>query len=269
MYLYIELWKAKEAWLILSDEQRQKKLEQLLLLAQQQPITGVIPFSFRPAGDNWLFDGVVERPVIIDTGVARPSGFHYAAAWMVPTRELITRFEDRVEGLGWWFEYFEQENAWGLMDRDRTVGDMVSPKPYGVSPEDEVIAAVRKYYKDMADSNYDAAAEVMMPGMTVFSPYGVLQKSPADTGVVAGRDKQLHAQGFRLNVSPSEIAITVHGNAATATFLLRGSETPPRGLPHRVAFRGSLLWTRVNQTWRIFHMHISSNDERESWRRTE
>jgi hypothetical protein len=125
MYLYIELWKAKEAWIRLTNEQRQAKLEQLLQLAQEHPITGVIPFSFHPIGDVYLFDGVVERPVIVDDAVARPTGFHYAAAWMVPTRELIKQFEDRVESLGWWWEYFEQQNAWGVMDREATVNDMV------------------------------------------------------------------------------------------------------------------------------------------------
>jgi hypothetical protein len=135
MYLYIEIWKAKDAWLKLSNEQRAGKLEQLLQLANEHPITGVIPFSFRPVGDVFLFDGVVERPVVIDNAVARPTGFHYAAAWMVPTRELIKQFEDRVESLGWWWEYFEQQNAWGPMDREATVSDMVHggqgarPKP--------------------------------------------------------------------------------------------------------------------------------------------
>ena len=126
MYLYIEVWKAKEAWLRLTTAQRKSKLEQLLLLAKQHPITGVIPFSFRPDGDRFVFDGVTERPVIIDNAVARPTGFHYAAAWMVPTRELIKQFEDRVEGLGWWWEYFDQQNAWGVMDSNVTVAAMVS-----------------------------------------------------------------------------------------------------------------------------------------------
>lgn len=125
MYLYIEIWKAKDAWLKLSNDERQAKLEQLLTLAQQHPIRGVIPFSFRDVGDVRLFDGVTEQPVVIDDAVARPTGFHYAAAWMVPTRDLITQFENRVESLGWWFEYFEQQNAWGVMDRDATVNDMI------------------------------------------------------------------------------------------------------------------------------------------------
>jgi hypothetical protein len=125
MYLYIEIWKTKDAWLKLTSAQRQAKIDELLTLAKQHPITGVIPFSFREVGDVRLFDGVTEQPVVIDNAVARPTGFHYAAAWMVPTRDLIKQFENRVESLGWWFEYFEQQNAWGVMDRDATVNDMI------------------------------------------------------------------------------------------------------------------------------------------------
>jgi hypothetical protein len=125
MYLYIELWKAKDAWLQLTPAQRQAKINELLTLAQQHPITGVIPFSFRDVGDVRLFDGVTEQPVVIDDAVARPTGFHYAEAWMVPTLDLIKQFENRVEALGWWFEYFDQQNAWGVMDRDATVNDMI------------------------------------------------------------------------------------------------------------------------------------------------
>lgn len=125
MYLYIELWKAKEAWLQLTPAERQAKIDQLLQEAKQHPITGVIPFSFRPVGDVFLFDGVTEQPVVIDAAVARPTRFRYAAAWMVPTVELIKEFEQRVENLGWWFDYFDQENAWGVMDVRATVEDMI------------------------------------------------------------------------------------------------------------------------------------------------
>jgi len=139
MYLYIELWKAKDAWLRLTSEERKAKIDQLLQEAKKHPITGVIPFSFRKAGDGFLFDGVTEQPVVIDDAVARPTGFRYAAAWMVPTRELIKRFEDRVESLGWWFEYFHQENAWGVMDVAATVGDMIKSDHVSVSQPENAL----------------------------------------------------------------------------------------------------------------------------------
>lgn len=126
MYLYIELWKAKESWLKLTPEQRKAKIDDLLAEAKKNPITGVIPFSFKKVGDVFLLDGVTEQPVVIDPAVARPPAFRYAAAWMIPTRELIDKFEERVDNLGWWWEYFDQENAWGEMDVMATVGDMIN-----------------------------------------------------------------------------------------------------------------------------------------------
>lgn len=125
MYLYIELWKAKEAWLKLTPDERKAKLDELLAEAKAHPITGVIPFSFKKVGDVYLLDGVTEQPIVIDPSVARPPDFRYAAAWMIPSKELIAKFEERVENLGWWWEYFEQENAWGEMNVMATVGDMI------------------------------------------------------------------------------------------------------------------------------------------------
>jgi len=137
MYLYIELWKPKEAWLKLTREERKAKIDELLQEAKTHPITGVIPFSFKQVGDVFLLDGVTEQPVVIDSAVARPTGYRYAAAWMIPTRELISKFEKRVENLGWWFDYFEQKNAWGEMNREATVADMLGtqvPSSSGTSP---------------------------------------------------------------------------------------------------------------------------------------
>jgi hypothetical protein len=157
MYLYVELWKAKDAWIRLTDAERQAKIDQLLAEAKQHPIDGVIPFSLKPVGDVILLDGVTEQPVIIDDAVARPTGFRYAAAWAVPTREVIQKFEERVENLGWWFEYFQQENAWGLMDVQATVGDMVAgasgPAPPDWAPAPKgLVARIRATEKDVRDA---------------------------------------------------------------------------------------------------------------------
>ena len=124
MYLYIELWRAKDAWLKLSVDQRRAKLNQLQQAAAANPIPGVTPFSFRKLDGKLVFDGVTTDPVILDEAVARPTGFRYAAAWMIPTRDLVKKFERRVEDLGWWFEYFEQRNAWGEIDTAATTADM-------------------------------------------------------------------------------------------------------------------------------------------------
>jgi hypothetical protein len=133
MFLYIELWKPKDAWLKLSTEERRAKLDHLRREAESHPIPGVIPFSFRQVGDVFLLDSSITQPAIIDDAVARPTGYRYAAAWMIPTKELIKKFEQRVENLGWWFEFFDQKNAWGEMDAQATLADMIGAAPRAAS----------------------------------------------------------------------------------------------------------------------------------------
>jgi formylglycine-generating enzyme required for sulfatase activity len=124
MYLYLELWKAKDAWLQLSGDERQARIESVMREARTHP-TGVIPFSFRALGDGVVFDGGPPQ-VVLDSAVARPTGFHYAAAWMVPTREQIETMENRHRKQVWWGDCFEQENAWGEMDGATTLADMLA-----------------------------------------------------------------------------------------------------------------------------------------------
>jgi hypothetical protein len=129
MFLYIELWKPKDAWLRLTADERRAKLDHLRREAAANPIPGVLPFSFRQVGDAFLFDGVAPQPTVIDNAVARPTGFRYAAAWMILTRELIDTFERRIAKLGWWYDYFEQRNAWGEINPQATLAALVGSRP--------------------------------------------------------------------------------------------------------------------------------------------
>ena len=126
MYLYIELWSPREAWNRLNADQRKSRLDQVLALAKKQPIPGVVPCTFHQVGDVYLLDGVTEQPIVVDDSAARPTGFRYASAWMIPTLELVRRFEKRVDALDWFFDCFEQQNAWGPMDAGATGSDMIS-----------------------------------------------------------------------------------------------------------------------------------------------
>ena len=125
MYLYVELWKPKDAWRELTPNERRVRVDSMLRDAKKYPVATVIPFSFRNGGDAGAFDGVTEQPSVVDSRVARPTGFRYTAAWMIPTRELIQTFEHRFDRLGWWFDFFEQENAWGVLDGAVTGADMI------------------------------------------------------------------------------------------------------------------------------------------------
>ncbi len=144
MYLYVELWKAKDAWINLSPQRRQELVDELLSAARNAPITGVIPISVKVVGDTVLLDGALETPAIIDDAVARHPDYRYVSAYLIPSLELIAKFEDRVDSLGWWFEYFDQVNAWGQMDERAVLGDMLAagvsftPPPVEESAEDRL-----------------------------------------------------------------------------------------------------------------------------------
>lgn len=98
MYLYVELWKARPAWLELSRDERKAWIDRLLAGLQQQLQSGVEVVGF---ASN-------------DGDTPRPSGYDFFAAWKMPNKEVARRFEDFVELAGW-HGYFEQVNARGQM----------------------------------------------------------------------------------------------------------------------------------------------------------
>jgi formylglycine-generating enzyme required for sulfatase activity len=128
MYLYLELWKAKDAWFRLTADERQTRTESIVRDAREHPVAGAVPFNFRMVGGAPFFDGATTEPVLpvaLDPGIARPTGFHLAAAWMAPTRRAINALENRFRNLGWVWDFFEQQNAWGVMSAEVTLADMI------------------------------------------------------------------------------------------------------------------------------------------------
>jgi hypothetical protein len=95
MYLYVELWKARPAWLELPQGERQAWMDNLLAGLQQFG-SGVEVVGF---ASN-------------DGDTPHSSGYEFFAAWRMPNKEVAEQFENFVEGAGW-HEYFEQVNARG------------------------------------------------------------------------------------------------------------------------------------------------------------
>ena len=96
MITYIELWKAKQAWIDLSKDER-----------------GNYVNALGPAIQQLLDNGVQ----IVSWGSNEPATFNrvdydYFAVWTFPTTEAAEDFEKMVEGAGW-YNYFDQVNARG------------------------------------------------------------------------------------------------------------------------------------------------------------
>ena len=96
MITYIELWKAKQAWVDLTKEERGNYLTALGPAIQQLLENGVQIVSW---GNN----------------MAATSGkvdYDYFAVWSFPNTEAAQNFENMVVGAGW-YNYFDQVNAMG------------------------------------------------------------------------------------------------------------------------------------------------------------
>lgn len=109
MYLFVELWKPKQAWLDLSQAERAAYFEPL------GPIIGdlvgkgldIIGWSINDAETDMRGD------------------YTYMAAYRMPSLDLIQTFEEMVQSAGW-YDYFEQINARGpLMTPPDVLGHSV------------------------------------------------------------------------------------------------------------------------------------------------
>ena len=96
MITYIELWKAKQAWVDLNKEERGKYLTALGPAIQQLLDNGVQIVSW---GNNLAATyGKVD--------------YDYFAVWSFPNIDAAQNFENMVVGAGW-YNYFDQVNAMG------------------------------------------------------------------------------------------------------------------------------------------------------------
>ena len=96
MYLYVELWKARSAWIELSREERESWFDNLLASLQEQLQSGVEPLGFARNDE--------------DTPLA--AGYDFIGVWRMPNKDIAVQFEKFVDQAGW-HAYFEQVNVRG------------------------------------------------------------------------------------------------------------------------------------------------------------
>lgn len=96
MITYIELWKAKQAWLNLPKEEREAYMTALGPAIQQLMENGVQIVSW---GTN-------------EASTFSKVDYDYFAVWTFPNMEAAQGFEKLVEGAGW-YNYFDQVNVMG------------------------------------------------------------------------------------------------------------------------------------------------------------
>lgn len=96
MYLYLELWKAREPWLKMSAEERREFF---------QKVGGVVAEMAESGSEMFAV-------ALNDDDTDRRADYEYLALWRMPDRETAVRFEEVIGGLGW-YELFHQENMRG------------------------------------------------------------------------------------------------------------------------------------------------------------
>lgn len=109
MKIFIEFWKAKEAWHQLSKEERSS------YVAKMGPV----------------MEDLVSKGAIIDAwGENNDSSSHKAnydffAITKLPSQEMLESFQSTIEGAGW-YNYFEQINMSGEdMGAEKVIGRMI------------------------------------------------------------------------------------------------------------------------------------------------
>ncbi len=104
MHLYVELWKARPAWLAMTPEDRAAFVARL-----------------EPAVTRLVGEGVqLLGFAVTDADVPHGADYPYMAVWQMPTLELVRHYERGVEAAGW-HEYFEQVNARGALQTPASV----------------------------------------------------------------------------------------------------------------------------------------------------
>ncbi|HKL15237.1 MAG TPA: DUF6616 family protein [Balneolaceae bacterium] len=109
MKVFIELWKAKDAWKNLPLSERQEYVAQI----------GPVMEDIMSRGLEITAWGVNEDET------EHKSEYNFFAVSKVPTDELLKEFQSIVEAAGW-YDYFEQVNLSGsLMSPEEVIGKML------------------------------------------------------------------------------------------------------------------------------------------------
>lgn len=109
MKIFIELWKAKDAWKNMPLSERQNYVAQIGPVMQDLISKGVVIEAWGLNEDKSKYN----------------AGYDFFAVTKFPTPELLHEFEAIVEGAGW-YNYFDQVNISGsVMSPEEVIGKIL------------------------------------------------------------------------------------------------------------------------------------------------
>jgi hypothetical protein len=97
MHLYVEMWKARPAWLAMEPDER------AAFLARLEPMV------MKLVDEGMQLIGFAVTDADVPHGAA---DYPYMSVWRMPTLDLVRAYEQAVEATGW-HDYFDQTNARG------------------------------------------------------------------------------------------------------------------------------------------------------------
>ena len=96
MYLYLELWSAREAWLKLSRSEREAYFDRVSGAVAEMTASGLELVAF----------------AINDDDTDERADYEYLSLFRMPDRAMAIEFEKMIDELGW-YDLFHQENMRG------------------------------------------------------------------------------------------------------------------------------------------------------------
>lgn len=135
-----------------------------------------------------------------------------------------------------------------------TIVSTKSPNAAGQAAEPEIKAAVMEIIEGYNSGNVDQIERRLAPQQNRFQGEGGFLTS----FINAAELKQALQAGFKLKFEAHNLEAAVYGDSAIATFLLRGTVTPPNG-PQRTEgpWRCSYFWNKQEGAWKLVHAHQS------------
>ena len=124
----------------------------------------------------------------------------------------------------------------------------------------EVEAAVKQFYSQLSSGQFKEAMGHVAIGGNGYVAEGVLMAIDSEE-VRQGIVKLLQdgaERGAEMDLRPQDIKVVIHGNTAIATYLIdaKTKQADDDEAKEQVN-RGSLVWAKTDDGWKIVHWHVS------------
>lgn len=118
---------------------------------------------------------------------------------------------------------------------------------------------VTQFYQQLREGQFQEAFANFAEGSRGYLPYGLLRELPNQQviSMVVAQYAETREKGGMLDLQPSNIKVTIHGDVALATFYVDGEVRNPGEEIRGVVTRCTMVWAKQDDAWKIIHWHVS------------